>query len=427
MHERTKVADFKKTKIGNLAEVYTGGTPNKSIPTYWNNGTIPWMASGDIHLKRIKKVPGSISKLGFQNSNTRMLPKDTVMIAMNGQGRTRGTVAILESELCCNQSLAGIVPNASLAIPRYVFYNLESRYEEIRNITGNDTRSGLNLKLIRDIDIDLPPLKEQQKIAEILSSIDEAIEKTEVIIKQTEIVKKGLMQQLLTKGIGHTAYKHTEIGKTPVNWSVVPLSKLINNLQAGVSVNSENRSVCEGEKGILKTSAVTNRAFNPSEHKAILPTEVVRAKTSPKKNSIIISRMNTPALVGASSFVDKDYTDLYLPDRLWQAEINSEYAISLWLSYVLTWSTMRERISNIATGTSGSMKNITKAAFLSLSIALPSLVEQKQIADILFSIDQKLESEEQKVGKLNSLKRSLMQSLLTGKVRVNVYQPEVLI
>lgn len=322
-------------------------------------------------------------------------------------------------------------PKEEMMDSKYLFYLVKDsavRGKAIARMTGSTGRQRVPAEFFKEeLNIVLPPFTEQQKIAEILSSVDEAIEKTEAIIKQTETVKKGLMQQLLTKGIEHTEFKQTDVGTIPTSWHVVALTKLINSLQAGVSVNSENRSVQQGEKGILKTSAVTNRVFNPNEHKAILPTEVTRAKISPQKNAIIISRMNTPALVGASSFVDKDYTNLYLPDRLWQAEINSEHAISLWLSYVLTWNTMRERIGNIATGTSGSMKNISKAAFLNLSVALPSLEEQKQIADILFSVDQKLETEKQKVQSLNSVKKSLMQSFLTGKVRVNVDQPEVLV
>jgi type I restriction enzyme S subunit len=129
--------------------------------------------------------------------------------------------------------------------------------------------------------------------------------------------------------------------------------------------------------------------------------------------------MNTPLLVGASSYVDKDYTDLFLPDRLWQTEID-EGNCSLWLSYVLTWTKMRARISEIATGTSGSMKNISKRVFLNLKIALPTIGEQRKIAEILLSIDKKVTIEQAKLDRLENIKNGLMQVLLTGKVRVKV-------
>ena len=126
------------------------------------------------------------------------------------------------------------------------------------------------------------------------------------------------------------------MGDIPKDWELVSLKDIILSLDAGVSVNSENRDKNHDEKGILKTSAVTNRMFNPKEHKTILSHEVVRAKVSPKKGNIIVSRMNTKELVGASSYIDRDYEDLFLPDRLWQAVLNESKVLSIWLSFVLT-------------------------------------------------------------------------------------------
>ncbi|MDO3678556.1 restriction endonuclease subunit S [Paenibacillus ehimensis] len=309
----------------------------------------------------------------------------------------------------------------------YVLYYINSpvfRNQAIENGTGT-TRLRIGLNNLRQLKVLVPSLDEQNKIAEILITVDNAISKTEAIIEQTEKVKKGLMQQLLSKGIGHTKLKNTEIGEIPEEWEIIALNRIIIALEAGVSVNSENRLKQQYEKGILKTSAVTNRIFNPLEHKAILPNEIERAEISPQKNCIIISRMNTPALVGASSYVDRDYDDLFLPDRLWQATIDEQIANSLWLSYILTWSSMRARIRDIATGTSGSMKNISKKAFLDLHIAFPKIEEQKRIANILSSIDEKIIKENQTLVQLKNIKKGLMQVLLTGKIRVEVDDQEV--
>ncbi|MGZ0879603.1 restriction endonuclease subunit S [Priestia megaterium] len=183
-------------RISDLTTVKTGGTPSKSKPEYWQNGEIRWMSSGEVKLKRVYEVKERISELGYQHSNTTLLPINTIMMAMNGQGKTRGTVALLHVETTCNQSLAGILPS-DLYNSEFLFYYLESQYDELRSITG-EGRSGLNLSLINSFPVLFPPLKEQQKIAEILSSIDE---KTEVYEQEKEKyieLKKGLMQQLLT-------------------------------------------------------------------------------------------------------------------------------------------------------------------------------------------------------------------------------------
>jgi type I restriction enzyme S subunit len=282
----------------------------------------------------------------------------------------------------------------------------------------------ISFSVFSELNVLVPPLPEQRKIADILTSVDKAIEKTEAIIAQTETVKMGLMQQLLTKGIGHTRFKQTEIGEIPEEWDVIQLAEVISSLTAGVSVNSENREAQEGELGILKTSAITYGKFNPKESKVILKSELDRVTISPKKDHLIISRMNTPLLVGASVYIDKDYPNLFLPDRLWLAEVKRNDVWVKWFGYLLSSNKMRERISDIATGTSNSMKNISKKSFLSLNIFIPSIKEQKQISDILTSIDNKITIEQQKLTQLQTIKKGLMQVLLTGKVRVKVDQPE---
>ena len=128
-----------------------------------------------------------------------MLPVGTVMVALAGQGKTRGMVAILEIETTCNQSLAGIVPkNIKDVYSEYIFYNLYSRYKELRNINGNEGRAGLNLKIIKEIKMPLPLMNEQKEIAEILSAVDEKILVNKKLKEKLTLLKKGLMQDLLS-------------------------------------------------------------------------------------------------------------------------------------------------------------------------------------------------------------------------------------
>lgn len=200
--------EFKQTELGEIpvewtvynindvAEVQTGGTPLRSNSNFWKNGSIPWMSSGEVNKKIIDGVAEKITEEGFNNSNTTMLPKGTVMLAMNGQGKTRGTVAYLKIETTCNQSLAGIITNENYN-SLFLYYFLEYSYDNLRNING-EGRSGLNLKLIRDFKVIVPSLNEQQKTAEILTSVDKNIEGYEEEKDKYEELKKGLMQQLLT-------------------------------------------------------------------------------------------------------------------------------------------------------------------------------------------------------------------------------------
>ena len=203
----------------------------------------------------------------------------------------------------------------------------------------------------------------------------------------------------------------------PKGWERALLSSLIEALDAGVSVNSEDRPKETGEIGILKTSAVTYGVFDPHAHKTILRDEEKRAKLNPVKGSIIISRMNTKALVGASVYIAQDYKNLFLPDRLWQTRRKHDSFSMHWLSYLLASDHMRYRISSVARGTSGSMKNISKKDLLSLKIIIPPLLEQQKIAKILSTWDEAIRLTQELVAAKEQRKKGLMQRLLTGQVR----------
>ncbi|MEA3284622.1 MAG: hypothetical protein U9Q00_06550 [Synergistota bacterium] len=151
-------------------------------------------------------------------------------------------------------------------------------------------------------------------------------------------------------------YKVTEVGVIPEEWKVVTVKDLLLSLEAGVSVNSENRAASSSEKGILKTSSTTSNRFLPTENKVILENEISRARVSPVADSLIISRMNTPDLVGAAGYVAENYPNLFLPDRLWLAKVRSR-ACARWFFSVLCSNKMKEQIRNAATGTSPTCQN----------------------------------------------------------------------
>lgn len=157
------------TSIGSIATVKTGATPRRGISEFWD-GDISWMASGEVHQKFLRKTAESITKEGLAGSNTSLLPKNTVVLAMNGQGKTRGTVAITEIETTCNQSIAAIIFNEENSNPLFMMFYLEGQYEEIRALTG-EGRNGLNLRIVRGILVPQIPKVEQDKLAQIFLQI----------------------------------------------------------------------------------------------------------------------------------------------------------------------------------------------------------------------------------------------------------------
>lgn len=204
----------------------------------------------------------------------------------------------------------------------------------------------------------------------------------------------------------------------PEGWGKAKIGDAVVSANGGVSVNSENRIKSHKEYGILKTSSVFDGFFDSLEHKTILQNEVIRASVKPIKNHIIFSRMNTPALVGQSGFVDKDYDDLFLPDRLWQIKVDDQFNPK-WLSYTLRSKEVVKYITDAATGTSNTMKNIAKPNLMAIPMLYPPLPEQQKIAAILTSVDEVIEKTQAQINKLKDLKTGMMQELLTRGVGVD--------
>ncbi|MCZ4370600.1 restriction endonuclease subunit S [Vibrio diazotrophicus] len=190
--------EWEETTVGAVASLTAGGTPSTKHAEYWG-GNIPWMNSGEINLKQIYSVEGRITALGLSKSSTKEIPQNSVLIALAGQGKTRGTVAINRIPLCTNQSIAAIMPDKEKLCADFLYFNLDSRYKELRSMsTGDGGRGGLNLSILKAVKLLTPKLNEQQKIASVLTAADKEIEVLETKLAHFKHEKKALMQQLLT-------------------------------------------------------------------------------------------------------------------------------------------------------------------------------------------------------------------------------------
>ena len=189
--------DWDLVTVGQHLQVSAGGTPSTGVQEYWG-GDVNWMSSGELHNKRVTDTRDSITIQGLENSAAKMLPIHSVLIGLAGQGKTRGTVAISLTALSTNQSIAAILPNGQI-FPFYLYHNLDSRYEELRQMSSDSGgRGGLNLSIIKSIPLPLPPLAEQQAIAEVLSDVDAEIQAVAKLKAKFQAKKEGLMQTLLT-------------------------------------------------------------------------------------------------------------------------------------------------------------------------------------------------------------------------------------
>jgi type I restriction enzyme S subunit len=344
-----------------------------------------------------------------------LLKCNDLVIGMDGSkvGKNSALVTDKDSGSLLIQRVARLRTDCKATIS-FIFQHIHSikfhSYVDRINTSGGIPH--ISAKQINEFEICFPPLeKEQQKIADCLSSLDELITLEAQKLETLKTHKKGLMQQLFpAEGETVPKLRFPEF-RDKGEWEESPLSKFILSLDAGVSVNSGDRPANETEFGVLKTSAVTNGVFEPEENKVVFAeNEQSRLKEPVCGGTIIISRMNTPALVGANAYVESSHENLFLPDRLWAAKPREGVSIRF-LALILGSDKGRAALSKLAKGSSGSMKNITKPEVLAFSVMAPSVPEQQKIADCLSSLDELITTQTQKLETLKTHKKGLMQKL----------------
>ena len=171
------MTEWKKYTIEEVCEsIYSGGTPSTRKSEYWN-GDIKWLSSGETSQRFIYDTERKITALGVKNSSTKLATQGCTVIATAGQGFTRGQASYLMTDTYMNQSVIACKADKELIIPLYLYYNLDSRYEEFRLLSdGTSTRGGLSGWIIKRMESDLPPLATQKKIIDILYTLDRKIE-----------------------------------------------------------------------------------------------------------------------------------------------------------------------------------------------------------------------------------------------------------
>ncbi|EJA4769562.1 restriction endonuclease subunit S [Escherichia coli] len=181
--------------LGEIAtKIYSGGTPDTKRIDYWENGTIPWMSSGEVNLKNIERTEKYITEAGLNNSSAKLVPKNSVVIALAGQGKTRGKVARIRIALTTNQSLAALTFDEKKFSSDYVFHFLETQYESLRQISsGNSGRGGLNLQMISAYKIPIPCPDNPEKSLAIQSEIVRILDKFDTL---TNSITEGLPREI---------------------------------------------------------------------------------------------------------------------------------------------------------------------------------------------------------------------------------------
>ena len=346
-------------------------------------------------------------------------------------GANAGTVFFRTGQFNCTNVCGTLKPKSSETNANYLARALSKLTKRYVSYVGNPK---LMNNVMAAITVSLPPRQDQDFVADALDTADALIAAAEAVVAKLRQVRAGLLHDLLTRGLDPNGqlrdpaanpkqFKDSPLGRIPRAWEVRKISELIGGFETGVSVDSNDIPVAQGEIGVLKTGCVNGGLFDPNQNKRVKPDHIGRVRCNPEADSVIISRMNTPQLVGESAYVPHHYSHVFLPDRLWQSVKHPDDPTCMrWLAHSIQTAAFRDLISGGATGTSGSMKNISQGFFLALKLRTPPKTEQERIADLLATHDRLIAAEQAELTKLRQLKSGLMTDLLEGRVRV----PEII-
>jgi type I restriction enzyme S subunit len=356
------------------------------------------MSSGEIHNGQIFVTEKKITPLGYDKSSTKMVPANSVIVALAGQGKTRGSVAITRISLCTNQSLCSILPNETYDSD-YLYFFLKNQYETLRFISSGDgTRGGLNLQMLRDFLIPVPSLEEQQKIAECLSSIESYISSINEKVEQLKAHKKSLMQKLFPQnGKNVPEYRFSEFNNTK-EWEIKKVGDIATTFSGGTPSISKKQYyggdipfIRSGEiKGTKTELSLTQLGVEKTSAKLVSAGTILYALYGATSGEVAISKI--------SGAINQAILAIIVDNEL--CEVQFLYQILL---------ANKEKI--LDKYLQGGQGNLSGSIITNLQILLPPLVEQSKIAECLSSIDRAIECYSQKTILLEQHKKGLMQQL----------------
>lgn len=220
------MSEWKTYRLGEICKnVCSGGTPKSTEPSYYG-GNIPWLNTKEVNFCRIDKTEKTITDSGFQNSSTKWVEKNSVIVAM--YGATAAKVAINMIPLTTNQACCNLTIDPNLADFRFVYFYLCYKYTSLAALANGGAQQNLNAQRIKDFDITLPPLEEQKRIADILWSLDDKIELNRRINANLEVQAQALFRSWFVdfEPFRDGPFVDSELGKIPQGWKVGTLSEI---------------------------------------------------------------------------------------------------------------------------------------------------------------------------------------------------------
>lgn len=384
--------EWEVKRISDFASIGAGGTPSREIAAYWG-GSIPWITTSKIDFGVIKEADQFITEEGLKHSAAKLLPAGTLLIALYGQGKTRGKVGVLGMPAATNQACASIALQEGVS-QEFILHYLTSRYEEIRNSSNSGSQENLNGNIVKGISVVFPPYSEQRAIATALSDVDALLAALDQLLAKKRDIKLATMQQLLT-------------GKTRLpgfsgEWDLAEFGDI-------ATIRNEKVLCSSTPKGM---PCVELEFIGQANGRLLGYIEATGAssKYSFKKGDVLFGRLRA-----------------YLRKH-WMATLDGVCSTEIWPliprderlygGYLHLLVQMNSFVDSACISYGTHMPRSDWEVLGKFEVQLPLLPEQTAIAAVLSDMDLEIQALEQRLGKTRQIKQAMMQELLTGRTRL---------
>lgn len=420
------MSDWHNVRISDLATIDIGGTPSRTTPTFWAEKPAghAWISIADLKGKYIHETKEHITSLGVRSSNVKLIPEHTTVMSFK---LTVGRTAITGREMFCNEAIAFFQPKDDRLHTQWLYHALPKAAMSV--VTDTAVKGvTLNKAKMAKMTLNLPPPGQQIKIAQILDTLDTAIQETEALIAKLKAVKQGLLHDLLTRGIDANGelrppqaeapglYKMSALGWIPREWDIESLTQVCSEI-----VDCPHSTPQYQDQGVLvaRTMHIKDGVFLESQASRVSESQYQGriARLKPLAGDLILTR---EAPVG-EAFVIPLGMKICLGQRVMLLRPSNGELIADYLLAQIYSGAVKDRIAALTSGTTNPHLNVSEVK--SFEIPLPGIEEQQRISEQLKSIDLRISVELQQLQKLGKEKSGLMDDLLTGRVRVTPLLP----
>lgn len=418
--------EMMKYKLGNIAKTGSGGTPKSTVAEYYEGGNIPWINSGELNAPFITSTSNYITEKGYENSSAKLFPPQTVLLAM--YGATAGKASLLEFEACTNQAICAIMPNEDILSPLYLKYKLDTMYNYLVGLSTGSARDNLSQDGIKALELNIPSLLEQDKITDVLHTLDKKIALNQRINRNLEELARLIYDYWFVQfdfpdkngkpyktSRGKMVYNDQLKREIPAGWEVKPLKECIKHINTGLNPR-DNFVLGNGNIKYVTVKNLTtegNIDFSGCDFIDEDALKKVHKRSDIAKGDVLYASI---CPLGRSYLINKNPEGWDINESVFSIRPNLDIISSEFLSMLLKDPRVVEKASKMATGSI--FKGIRIKELENIVLAVPSkdVIDafSKQIG-ILIELEHK---NTEQITSLTSLRDRLLPLLMNGQVSV---------